>query len=83
MARRGVVGAASQIHREIITVKTGKGDPFGGLKARWLATVNWLMYHGGSGPNHGTFKSRRSPGLGAPKQRPLLDRHTHTRGIGV
>ena len=80
MARRSVVGAAPQIRRESNHGETGKGDPFWGLNARWLATVNWLQYDGSLEPNHGSFKSWYFPCSGAPKQRPLLDRHTHTRG---
>ena len=36
-------------------------------------------YHGSFGPIHGTFKSWQFQGWGAPKQRLLPDRHTHTR----
>ena len=79
IARRSVVGAASQIPREFTPEKSGKRIPFRGLKARWPAAVNWPVYHGSLGPIRGTFKSRYFPGLGAPKQRPLLDRQTYTR----
>ena len=45
MAWRGVVGAASQIHRQYNHGETGKGDPFWFLN--WRVTV-W--------PNHGGFQ---------------------------
>ena len=64
LARRGVVGAASQKRRELNHGRTGKVDPLWGLKAGVLATVNWLMFHGSLGANHGTFKSRYFPILG-------------------
>ena len=82
LARRNVVGAASQIYRESNHGETEKGGPLWGLKAVMLV---W--------PNHGVFEAL-SRGFGneswyfqitafsefrGRKQRPLLDRHTHTR----
>ena len=65
LARRGTVGAASQIHREFTTEKSGKRTPFGGLNPRLYVTVNWLMFHGSLGAIRGTFKSRYFLGWGA------------------
>ena len=81
LARRNVVGSASQIYRESNHGETEKGGPLWGLKA---AVLVW--------PNHGVFESiSRWFGtrswwfqimvlyrFGGRKQRPLLDRHTHT-----
>ncbi len=48
------VGAASQIPREFTTEKSGKRDPFRDLNPGMLATVNWLVFHGSLGSDHGT-----------------------------
>ena len=42
-----------------------------------------MAFHGDSDPTHGIFKSRQFLKLGGPKQRPPLDRHTHTQGDGL
>ena len=70
LARRNVVGAASQIYRESNHGETEKGGPLWGLKAALLVWPN----HGGFGshftgvrdritalPNHGTFPSSGPP----------------------
>ena len=79
LAWRSAVGAASQIHRESNHGEIGKGARFSGLNPRLLArgfrsyimvVWNQIMVF----PNHGSWD---------PKQRPLLDRHTHTRHCRV
>ncbi len=67
MARRSVVDAASQIHRESNHDETRKGDTFWGLNQRWLVCSNHgvsKLYHGGLESNHGVFESLRFTGLG-------------------
>ena len=85
LAGRRVSGAASQNYRESNHGKTGKGRPVlgtapghvGAAKSRWfrsniMVVLNRFMVLS----IHGSFP------VGGPrkKQRPLLDRHTHTRG---
>ena len=50
------------------------------MEKRRLAKSRWVRkpFHGGSAPNHGTSNSQHFPEFGAPKPRPLLDRHTRT-----
>ena len=46
------------------------------------AAVSWWfggLFHGDLGTIHGDLDSWGFAGRGRPKQRPLLDRHTHTR----
>ena len=83
LARHRAAGAATQIHRELNHGETGKGDSF----LRWehalagLAQSWWFggLYRGGLDPIRGVLKSWCFAWGGRPKQRPLLDRHTHTR----
>ena len=65
-----------------IMEKQEKATRFGaGNRRGWFGQIMVVpeQYHGSFGPIHGTFKSWQFPGLGAPKQRLLPDRHTHTR----
>ena len=49
----------------------GSARPAG---SRWF----WRPFHGDLDVIHGDLDSRWFVSWGAPKQRPLLDRHTHT-----
>ena len=76
-------GTAPGRWRRVPDPQAGKGNKFWGFKPPKdrLAKLRWFRVplHEGSAPNHGTSKSWSSPEFGAPKPRPLLDRHTHTR----
>ena len=85
--RRSAVGATTQFHHELNHGETGKRDRLWGLKA----ALPVQPIHGGFGGHFMVVLVRFTVfwihgGLGAwgrPKQRPPLDRHTHTRRHGL
>ena len=83
-ARCNAGGAPVQFRHELNHGETRKGDPFWGRCTALLV----LPIHGGLdpihgfGPIHGGVDSQWFGGFGRPKQRPPLDRQTHTLAAG-